>query len=200
MPALMTPAFIASTSASGQAEELTPHQGKTLFFAGGVSPDGKTILVTSNQKGGYQNVALLDVASKQLKWITDTQWEAQGGEFSRNGKLATWVLNADGVTTTYLYDVASGQVRAVAMPLGLTSPDGTPTAFSPDGKSLLLGHQSSQRPSDFWVYDLATRKPRQLTYSAVAGLNPTSIPEAQLVHYKSFDGKMISAFCGCPTT
>ena len=140
--------------ASGQTEELTPHQGKTLFFAGGVSPDGKTIVVTSNQKGGYQNVALLDVASKQLKWITDTQWEAQGGEFSPNGKLVTWVLNADGVTTTNLYNVSSGKSEAIAMPQGLTSPDGTPSAFSPDGKYLLLGFQNSQRPSDFWVYDV----------------------------------------------
>ena len=112
--------------ASGQAEELTPHQGKVLFFAGGVSPDGKTILVNSNQKGGYQNVALLDVASKQLKWITDTQWEAQAGEFSPDGKLATWVINADGVTTAYIYDIGQRKVRAVAMPVGLTSPDGTP--------------------------------------------------------------------------
>ena len=76
--------------ASGHAEELTPHQGKTLFLAGGISPDGKIILVTSNQKAGYQNVAILDVAGKQLKWITDTQWEAQAGDFSPNGKLATF--------------------------------------------------------------------------------------------------------------
>ncbi len=62
-------------------------RARSLFFPGGVSPDGKTIVVTSNQKGGYQNVALLDVASKQLKWITDTQWEAQGGEFSAT---ASW--------------------------------------------------------------------------------------------------------------
>ena len=184
--------------ASGHAEELTPHQGKTLFLAGGISPDGKIILVTSNQKAGYQNVAILDVASKQLKWITDTQWEAQAGDFSPNGKLATWVLNADGITTTYVYDVGSGKSEAIAMPTGLTSPDGTPTAFSSNGKSLLISHQSSQRPSDFWVYDMASHKPRQLTYSAVAGLKPDNIPEAKIITYKSFDGKMISAILWMP--
>ena len=184
--------------ASGQAEELTPHQGKVLFTATAVSPDGNTVLVTSNQKGGYQNVALLDIATKRLKWISDTQWEAESGEFSPDGKLATWVLNADGLTTTYLYDIASGKSNAIAMPEGLTLPSGTPASFSPDGKSLLLSHQSSQRPSDFWVYDLESRTPRQLTYSAVAGLTASDIPLAQLVHYKSFDGKMISAFLWMP--
>ncbi len=184
--------------APGRAEELTPHQGKVLFTASSVSPDGRSVLVTSNQKGGYQNVALLDIASKQLKWITGTQWEAQSGEFSPDGKLATWVLNADGLTTTYLYDIASGKSNAIAMPEGLTFPSGTPTSFSSDGKSMLLSHESSQRPSDLWVYDLASGQPRQLTFSAVAGLDPASLPAAELVHYKSFDGKMISAFLWMP--
>ena len=59
---------------------------------------------------------------------------------------------------------------------------------------LLLTHQDTQRPSDLWVYDIAAGKPRQLSYSAVAGLNPNDLPAAQVVHYKSFDGKIISAF------
>ncbi len=84
------------------------------------------------------------------------------------------------------------------MASGLTSPAGNPSSFSPDGKSLLLSHQDTQRPSDLWVYDLASGKPRQLSYSAVAGLNPNDLPAAQLVHYKSFDGKMISAFLWMP--
>jgi dipeptidyl aminopeptidase/acylaminoacyl peptidase len=133
-----------------------------------------------------------------LKWITDTQWEASSGSFSPDGKLATWTLNADGLTTTYLYDIAHGKSEAVSMPEGLTFPDGTPTAFSPDGRSLLISHQSSQRPSDLWVYNLHERQPHQLTYSAVAGLDSADLPPAQLVHYKSFDGKMISAFLWVP--
>ena len=184
--------------ATAKAEELTPHEGKVIFSASSVSPDGKTVFITSDQKGGYQNVALLDIASKQLKWITDTQWEAGTGNFSPDGKLATWELNADGLTTLYVYDIARGKSEPVSMPPGLTFDTGTPNSFSPDGKSLLLSHQSSQRPSDFWVYDLATRQPRQLTYSAVAALNPADLPPAQLVHYKSFDGKMISAFLWVP--
>ena len=183
---------------SGKTEELTPHKGDVLFTASAISPDGKTVLVTSNQKDGYQNAALLDIASKQLKWITDTQWEASSGNFSPDGKYATYEVNADGLNTTYLYDLAAGKGHAVAMPDGLTSVAGNPNGFSPDSKSVLLSHQSSQRPSDLWIYDLAVQKPRQLTYSAVASLNPGDLPEAQLVHYKSFDGKMISAFVWVP--
>ena len=184
--------------ASGTTGELTPHSGDVLYFGAAVSPDGKSVLVSSNEKGGFSNVAIVDVASKKLKWLTDVQWEARAGEFSPDGKLASYVINADGLETTYLYDLSSGEATSVPMPPGLTSPAGTPNSFSPRGTSLLLSYQSSQRPSDFWVYDIASKKPRQLTYSALASLNPQDLPAAQLVHYKSFDGKIISAFVWMP--
>ena len=183
---------------SGKTEELTPHTGAVLYIASAVSPDGKSVLISSNEKGGYSNVAIVDVASKKFKWLTDMQWEAEAAKFSPDGKLASYVINADGLETTYLYDLAAENATSVTMPPGLTVPAGTPNSFSPKGTSLLLSYQSSQRPSDFWVYDLASKTPRQLTYSAVASLNPDNLPAAQLVHYKSFDGKIISAFVWMP--
>jgi len=71
--------------ASGKAEELTPHNGDVLYFGTAVSPDGESVLLFSNQKGGYSNVAIVDVASKKLKWLTDVQWEAEAGNFSPDG-------------------------------------------------------------------------------------------------------------------
>ena len=184
--------------ASGEAIELTPHTGNILNTGADVSPDGKTALISSTEKGGYSNVALLDIATKKLRWITDVQWEADAVGFSPDGKLACYMINADGLQTTYLYNVVSGKSTSVPMPPGLTVAVGNENAFSPAGASLLLQYQNSQRPSDFWVYDIATQKPWQLTYSAVAGLRPDDLPAAQLVHYKSFDGKIISAFLWMP--
>lgn len=184
--------------ATGEATELTPHSGNILNTGVDVSPDGKTALISSTEKGGYSNVALLDIATKKLKWITDVQWEADAVAFSPDGKLICYTINADGLQTAYLYNLASGKATAVPMPAGLTVPVGNENAFSPNGASLLLQYQNSQRPSDLWVYDIAPQKPRQLTYSAVAGLRPDELPAAQLVHYKSFDGKIISAFLWMP--
>ena len=184
--------------ASGSAEELTPHTGDVVYYGTAISPDGKSALIMSNQKGGYSNIGIVDVATKKLKWLTDVQWEAEAGNFSPDGKLTGYVINADGLQTTYFYDLSSGKTTSVPMPPGLTSPAGNSNSFSPNGTSLLLSYQSSQRPSDLWVYDIASKKPRQLTYSAVASLNPDDLPPAQLVHYKSFDGKVISAFVWMP--
>lgn len=184
--------------ATGQLENLTPHQGDVLYFVSSVSPDGKTLLITSNEKGGYSNVALIDVASKQRTWVTDMKWEAEAGEFSPDGKNFTYVVDADGRTDIYMVDRKSGHASRIPFPVGINSPVGNPLAYSPSGDRMLISHQSSTEPADLWVYDLATQKARQLTFSAVASLNPSRMPSSQLVHYKTFDGKTISAFLWVP--
>ena len=184
--------------ASGRTTNLTPHQGKALLMASGLSPDGKTLLITSNQKDGYQNVALLDVPTQKLTWVTDTQWETYAGEFSPDGKWFTYVINADGLGEIYLVDRASLHSEKLALPPGVNGPAASPNSFSPDGTRLLISHESSSQPADFWSYELNSGKMVQITYSAIASLTSAAKPASQIVHYKSFDGKMISALMWMP--
>ena len=184
--------------ASGKQENLTPHQGQILCGASSLSPDGRTLLITSNEKGGYQNVALLDIATRKLTWVTQTEWDATSGDFSPDGKAFTYTINEDGRTYTYVVERGTGHTLKLPFPEGITTVAGSPHSFSPDGTRVLISHQGSQRPSDLWVYELANQKATQLTFSAIASLNPAGIPPSQLVHYKSFDGKTISAFLWMP--
>jgi dipeptidyl aminopeptidase/acylaminoacyl peptidase len=184
--------------ATGKQENLTPHQGDVMYEVSSVSPDGKTVLITSNEKGGYQNVALVDVASKQRHWVTDLKWEARAGDFAPDGKSFTYTLNADGQTGTYIFDRDLGRAVVLGSVGGITAPVGDPTAYSPSGDRLLMSVQGSTRPPDLWVYDFAAHKMRQLTFSAIASLNPSHLPASRLVHYKTFDGKTISAFLWMP--
>lgn len=184
--------------ATGKVENLTPHQGKLLFAASSLSPDGRTLLITSNQKNGANNVALLDSSSKKVTWVTDTKWDAGSVNFSPDGKSFTYVINEDGRTDMYLADTDSKRGEKIDFPPGLNYFSGNPTAFSSDGQHLLVSHESSTRPGDIWVYDLTEHKPRQLTYSAVASLEAIPMPAAQIVHYKTFDGKVISALLWIP--
>jgi len=62
----------------------------------------------------------------------------------------------------------------------------------------MLSHEASNQPGDLWIYNLATNHADQLTYSAVASLRATPLPASQIVHYKSFDGKIISALLWMP--
>ncbi len=185
-------------AATGRTENLTPHRQPILYSFGDISPDGSTALIGSNEKGGFQNVALLNIASHKLTWVTDMRWDAEPGDFSPKGDRFTWDVNEDGRTELYLVDRASLKAQKIDFPEGVSGFAGRPSAFSPSGDRLLISHQSSQRPADLWIYSLAGQTSKQLTFSALAGLAPGSIPPSQLVHYRSFDGKMISAFVWLP--
>jgi dipeptidyl aminopeptidase/acylaminoacyl peptidase len=184
--------------ATGKQENLTSHEGDVIYSVSSVSPDGGTLLITSNEKGGYENVAVVDVSSKQRTWVTNTKWEAHSGEFSPDGKSFYYVVNADGRTDIYLVDRKSRHAFKLPFPVGINSPSGNPIAYSAKGDRLLISHQSSTEPADLWIYEVATREAHQLTFSAPGSLNPSRLPASQLVYYKTFDGKTISAFLWMP--
>ncbi len=178
---------------------LTPHQAESTYSASDVSPDGKSVLVTSNAGNGYDNVGLLDIASKKIRWITQDKWEISGEEFSPDGKFLTYTANVDGNTDIYLFDIASGNSRALPLPKGVNYPSGRTSSFTHDGARMLYNHNGPTTPGDLWVYDLAASKSHQLTHSLVGGVRSEDMVEPQLVHYPSKDGKWtISAFVYVP--
>jgi len=88
--------FIADL-ASAKATNLTPHQGEQIYTASDISPDGKTLLITSNAANGYSNVGLLEIATHKITWLTNEKWETTAGKFSPDGKRLTWTANVDGM-------------------------------------------------------------------------------------------------------
>jgi dipeptidyl aminopeptidase/acylaminoacyl peptidase len=190
---------VANEVASPQSTLLTPHDGEHTYSANDVSPDGKNILITSNAGDGYDNVGLLDIASKKIRWLTQDKWEISGESFSPDGKSLTYNANIDGNTDIYLYDVASGKARSLPLPKGVNFAAGRPSPFTRDNSRLLYYHTGPTAPGDLWVYDLADGKSHQLTHSLVGGVRSEDMVEPQLVHYPTKDSKWtISAFVYVP--
>lgn len=184
--------------ATGKTENLTPHKGTVRYLASSLSPDGATLLLTSDARGGYLNVALLDVATRKITWVTDVKWEASSGNFSLDGKHFSYTINADGVIDAYLVDRATNKAEKIDLPHGLNYFSGGSSEFAPQGDRLTISHESSNQPGDIWVYSLGSRHAEQLTFSAIASLRGTPLPPSQIVHYKSFDGKIITALLWMP--
>src|SRR5204863_9374089 len=128
-----------------------------------------------------QNVATLDVATKKRNWVTDINWESSSGNFAPDGKSFTYVVNEDGRTDAYIFSQASGKAQKIELAEGLNYFPGNPTPYSPDGTRLLVKHQSSTQPGDIWVYDTGKRNSTRLTYSAIASLTNTPLPQSQIV-------------------
>jgi len=199
--------FIADL-ASGKATNLTPHEGEHNFFASDISRDGKTLLITSNSGNGYDNAALLDVATRKITWLTQDKWEVTSGKFSPNGQIVTWTANVDGAVKVFVgnYGVAGSTItdsrvkpHALLLGEGINTLAGAETPFTRDGKRLLYYHDGPNAPNDLWVYDFATLGSRQVTEALVGGLRSGDMVEPFLIHYPSKDGKwQISAWVYAP--
>jgi dipeptidyl aminopeptidase/acylaminoacyl peptidase len=190
--------FIANT-ATGRATNLTPHEGEHNFYATDISPGGKTVLITSNAGNGYDNAALLDVATKKITWLTSDKWEVSSGKFTPDGKSLTWASNVDGNADILMYDLAARQSHEIPIAKGINSLAGAETPFTHDGSRLLYYHDAANSPNDLWVYDLATQKSQQITQALVGGVRSEDMVEPFLVHFPSKDGKwQISAFVYVP--
>jgi dipeptidyl aminopeptidase/acylaminoacyl peptidase len=182
--------------ATGASQQLLEHTGKQLISTADVSPDGRTLLVTSNAKGGYENAALLDLATRKLRWLTDTQWSANGVVFTPGGGSAVVVLNADGRISTRFIDLKTMLQSERGVPPGLNTPASSRAPFLPDG-SMLLSHEDSSHPQE--LYRLAPDNSlTQITHNADQALQHIELPKSQLVTYRSFDGRLISAFVWVP--
>jgi dipeptidyl aminopeptidase/acylaminoacyl peptidase len=185
--------------ATGKSTLLTPHDGEHLYSANDFSPDGKNLLITSNAANGYDNVGLLDVATKKIHWLTQDKWEISGGNFSPDGKRVTWTGNVDGNTDIYVHELVSGKTTSLPLPKGVNGLGGAESAFTRDGSRLLYYHNGPNAPNDVWVYFLTDGKSHQVTHSLVAGVRAEDMVEPYLVHYPSRDGKWtISAFVYMP--
>ena len=190
--------FVADVE-TAKSTLLTPHKGEHLYSASDVSPDGKHLLITSNAGNGYDNVGLLDVATKKIRWVTEDKWEISGISFSPDGKSLVYTANVDGNVDIYAYEIATAKVHALALPKGLNFPAGSDTPFTRDGARLLYSHSGAAAPGDLWVYNVSDGKSHQLTNSLVGGVRAQDMVEPYLVRYPSKDGKWtISAFVYVP--
>jgi dipeptidyl aminopeptidase/acylaminoacyl peptidase len=186
--------------AGARSTLLTPHDGEHTYSANDISPDGETVLITSNAGNGYDNAGLLDIGSKKIHWITQDKWEISGDGFTpAGGKFLTYSANVDGNTDIYMYDLASAKARILALPKGVNFTAASPSPFTRDNSLLLYYHNGPTAPGDLWVYHVADGKSYQLTSSLVGGVRSETMVEPYLVHYPSNDGKWtVSAFVYVP--
>ncbi|HEX8924915.1 MAG TPA: S9 family peptidase [Terriglobales bacterium] len=190
--------FVADL-ASGTLTNITPHQGEQIWDAAAISPDGKHVLATSDAANGYANVALIEVASKKVDWLTQDKWEITPSDFTRDGRAVVWSANVDGYEDIYTYELASKKIEKLPLAAGINRPSGAESAFSADGARMMFQHNGANAPNDLWLWDVKQRTAKQLTHSLIGGLRAADMVEPTLVHYPSRDGKFtISALVYMP--
>jgi dipeptidyl aminopeptidase/acylaminoacyl peptidase len=181
---------------SGAQTRLTPaHEHNS---PADISSDGRYVALTTQTGAGGSKAALLDLRDKSIHILSPDAWGQSATNFSPDGRTLLFESSIDGRTTFTQYEVASGKSKPLLLPDGFNDRASDRNGFSPDGSRIIVAHQASNTPFDFWTVDAKTGAARQLTRLGLASIDPARLPKAQIVHYKSYDGTVISAFLWMP--
>jgi len=179
--------------ATGAKTLATPKGTEQVAYGGAAfSADGKGLYVTTDKESEFQRLAHLDLATGKHSYLTSQiPWDVDSFELSPDGKTIAFVTNEEGLSVLRLLDTASGKEEpAPKLPVGLVFG----LEWHNNGRDLGLVLNSARSPSDVYSIDAATGKLERWTESETGGLNAASFSEAELVRWKSFDGKTISGF------
>jgi dipeptidyl aminopeptidase/acylaminoacyl peptidase len=175
---------------------LTPHQGEILFTPADMSPDGKTLFLTSDQSGEFQGISSIDLATKRLAPLGQPKWDVDAAGFSKGGRYYYTVVNADGVPEVALFDART--MKPVPLPaVGAPGPL-VPIAFSKSDRYLAARLQTDTAPSTVWVIDLKEGRGHRLVDPLPESLKTYPFVAGRSVRVKSFDGVEVPAFLYAP--
>jgi dipeptidyl aminopeptidase/acylaminoacyl peptidase len=180
-------------AATGEKTELTPRKtGEQVAYANAhFSKDGKGVYVTTDKDSEFQRLAYVDLATKKLQIVTpDLSWDIDEFQQSWDGKWIAFLSNEDGLSKLHVLDAATGKEHTVPkLPVGVMSG----LIWHRNNRDLGFGLQTGSAPGDCYSLDVAAGKIERWTTSETA-VNPSGLRDAELVRWKTFDGRNISGF------
>jgi dipeptidyl aminopeptidase/acylaminoacyl peptidase len=184
---------------TGEARELTPHDGDAIFFPGPWAADGSGFYLVTDEGSEFRGLAYYDLHSGRYDWV-DGEPEADVEDIagSDDHRYLAWLVNDGGWDRLRIRDLESGaDLAEPEIPRG-ARPHLTgflpPPALSPDGSLAAVILSGPRRPPEVWVVETATAEGRAVTESRIGGLREDDLVDVELVSYPSFDGREIPAW------
>jgi len=178
---------------TGEKTSLTPRDAKARISYGEAefSKDGKGVYATTDRDSEFHRLAYLDFAAKQPRYLTTKiPWDVDGFQLSRDGQRIAFVTNEAGVSVLHVRGAASETDAPLPkLPVGVIGG----LRWRHDSRELGFSIGNARGPGDVYSIDVPGGKLARWTASETA-VRTDGFPEAELVKWKSFDGKEISGF------
>jgi len=180
--------------ASGEVPlRLSDKNGQLDAWMPDWSPDGKCIAFASTSRG-MSDIGIYDLAAQEVEWLTDSTHECYDPCWSPDGSSLAYRENHDGDVVILLHRIR-GEKRAFQVERGIH----TQLAFTPDSRHLVFTFSGPRRPADLWMLDIKEGKPRQMTDSLPASMDPNLFVTPTVVRYGSVGGRSIPALLYKPS-
>lgn len=146
--------------------------------------DGKKIAF-ANKVGDRWKIFIQELASGQVRSISDAQGYTSAPAFSPDGRYLAYVSSNKNSPEIYLYDFQTGKSERITQ----NSYIDTEPSFSPDAKSLVFTSEKGGRPQ-IYRYDLASKRSERLTFEGSQNLRARYSTDGKyLVFVHQFEGR-----------
>ncbi|CAN5232905.1 S9 family peptidase [soil metagenome] len=183
--------------ATGERRRVAGGKPAAGWFGLAFTPVGEGAFVTTDSRGEFRQLAVLDLLTERLRVLTgEIPWDVEGFTLGHDGRRAAFTVNEGGRSRLYLLDPRSYRFAPVeGVPVGLIGG----LEFSPDGKRLGMTLNNATTPSDAFSLELgadplSAGKLVRWTDSETGGLDPQTFVSPELIEYRTFDGRMIPAW------
>ncbi len=156
----------------------------------GFEKNDSIMYYTTNEGSEFSYLVKYNINSGKAEKIFEDKWDVAGMGLSENEKYHTVFINDDGKNKVLLFDHATG--KEVNFP-EIKDGDVLSVIISPSEKNLLLTVGSSTSPANLYLYNMESKDLKQLTSTLNKEIDRNDLVQAEVVRFKSFDGKEIPA-------
>jgi dipeptidyl aminopeptidase/acylaminoacyl peptidase len=187
--------------ATGKRTLLYPARLEDTVAVGGPrwARDGRGVYFTSDAGSEFRRLTHLDLASGRTTVLTPgIDWDVTQFELSPDGRRVAFVTNEAGTSRVYVLEVGAGRAaqprRLTAIPVGLVGGLEWRRNTAQGADEIGFTLSTARTAADAYSLQPATGRLIRWTESETGGLDTRSLPEPELVRWRSFDGREISGF------
>jgi dipeptidyl aminopeptidase/acylaminoacyl peptidase len=178
-------------AATGEKSEFTPRHTdeKVSYTDSQFAKDGKGIYTVTDKDSEFHRLVYVPLATKTPQPATAAiPWDVEFFDLSSDGARIAFVTDEDGADKLRVLETASGKELPVPkLPVGVIEG----LRWRRNVPELGFAMNSARAQSDCYSLDMGSGQVTRWTFSESA-VKTESFPEAELVRWKSFDGKTIS--------
>ena len=149
--------------ATGESRPITreltaPHSSHS---APAWAADGQTLYLLTDEDRDFRNLAALDLATGDLRYLTEESADCDDLAVSRDGRMLALTTNVDGYSRLDVYDISNGwDARQRVLPFEPERGVISELRWSREGQRLAFTQESSTAPRDIWALDYPIRRLR----------------------------------------
>lgn len=177
---------------TGCLRRVTPHTGEARYLSAQFLPDGRSVILCTDQDREFLSLARLDLRLGRMRPLLERRCDVESCEVSRDGKRLVALLNRDGwseVLTARLTDRDLAAVVTTRLP-GVASS----CRLADNGSRVAVSLNGPSRPFDVWEMDPESTARVPWTHAPTGEVDPAALVEPELVSYPSHDGRHIPAW------